>query len=442
VQTATRPGKLAAFATGAARSLAAPAAARLPAFGPARLLDRLVASLRAGALTVHLPDGRVLRRQGAEAGPEASVTLHRWRPLLRLALRGDIGLAESYRDGDWSTHDLAALLELGTRNAAAWDGDTFAAWPLRLLLRLGHGWRANTRRGSRRNIAFHYDLGNDFYRLWLDADLVYSSGLYREGTSSLEDAQAQKLARIVELLELPGVPSARVLEIGCGWGALACTLARHGAAHVTGITLSAEQLAHARARARREGLEERVDLRLEDYRDGAGRFERIVSIEMIEAVGERYWSTYFDTLRERLQPGGIAVIQAITIADGYFERYRRHPDFIQRFIFPGGMLPSPGALQREASRAGLDVEVCETFGASYAATLAEWRRRFRSAGPAVAALGFDERFRRLWEYYLCYCEAGFRCGRVDVGLYRLTRRADADQSIRAATSNPSRGPRG
>ncbi|MDQ8020805.1 MAG: cyclopropane-fatty-acyl-phospholipid synthase family protein [Moraxellaceae bacterium] len=389
-----------------------------------RLAQALLARLQAGSIELRLPDGTRLHGEGTAPGPAASIHLHRWRPLLRMLLRGDIGLAESYRDGDWSTPDLTALLEAGIRNDTGWDDELAAAWPLRLLLQLGHRRRDNTRRGSRRNIAFHYDLGNDFYRHWLDPDLVYSSGIYRRADDTLEQAQAAKLRRVAELLELPaGDAPARVLEIGCGWGALACALAHTADAHVTGLTLSSEQLAHAQERVVREGLSDRIDLRLQDYRapEGHGEYDRIVSIEMIEAVGERHWPTYFRTLHDRLKPGGVAVIQAITIDDARFEHYRRNVDFIQRFIFPGGMLPSPGALQRETERAGLQLTASETFGPSYAATLVEWRRRFRQAWPAIAALGFDARFGRLWEYYLSYCEAGFRSGRVDVGLYTLQR---------------------
>jgi cyclopropane-fatty-acyl-phospholipid synthase len=260
-------------------------------------------------------------------------------------------------------------------------------------------------------------MGNAFYAQWLDPDMIYSSALYATGSESLEEAQAAKIDRIAELLA--PAPGATVLEIGCGWGALALALARTHGAHVTGLTLSTEQLAHARQRVDEEGLAPRVDLRLQDYRDVEGCYDRIVSIEMLEAVGERYWPVYFGTLRERLAPGGVAVVQVITIADAHFDRYRSSPDFIQRFIFPGGMLPSVGALNAEAARAGLALERAESFGASYAATLAEWRHRFLAAWPAIEPLGYDAAFKRLWEYYLCYCEAGFRSGRVDVGLFTL-----------------------
>ena len=382
-----------------------------------RLLARLLRSLSHGALGVQLPDGSRVEGRGAAEGPEASIALKRWRPLARLLLQGDLGLAASYRDGDWTTPDLSALLEFGIRNEASWGRVLEGSWFARRLGDLFRMSRANTRRGSRRNIAFHYDMGNDFYAQWLDPALIYSSALYASGDESLEAAQAAKLDRILALLDL--APQATVLEIGCGWGALAAALAARHGARVTGLTLSTEQLAHARQQVREQGLGD-VDLRLQDYRDVEGRYDRIVSIEMLEAVGERYWPLYFDTLRERLAPGGSGVLQVITIADDHFDRYRGSTDFVQRFIFPGGKLPSVSAMKAQAGRAGLVLQAAESFGASYALTLAEWRRRFHAAWPAIAALGYDDAFRRLWEYYLCYCEAGFRSGRVDVGLFTFS----------------------
>jgi cyclopropane-fatty-acyl-phospholipid synthase len=415
------PNPAAAWAdehTGRAGRASAPAA--LLAWPLRRLLTRLLRDVACGSIEITLPDGRRLRGHGPLPGPHAAIELRRWRSLGRLALEGDIGLAESYRDGDWTTPDLTAVLEFGIRNEASWGGALDASWPARWLSRAVHARRANTRRGSRRNIAFHYDLGNEFYAQWLDPELIYSSALYADPAQSLEAAQAAKLERVATLLRLDGLGAdARLLEIGCGWGALALRLARRHPAHLTGITLSAEQLAHAQARVEREGAAGQVELRLQDYRDVRGRFDRIVSIEMLEAVGERYWPVYFQTLRDRLRPGGVAVVQVITIADAHFEKYRRGADFIQRFIFPGGMLPSPGALKAGAAQAGLALRTEERFGPSYEATLVEWRRRFLHAWPQIAALGFDDAFRRLWEYYLCYCEAGFRSGRVDVGLYVL-----------------------
>jgi cyclopropane-fatty-acyl-phospholipid synthase len=396
---------------------AAHPAAPAPAFS---LMRRLLARTRFGRLALTLPNGRCVDVAGAEPGPHAGLRLRRWRPLWRLVLEGDVGLALSFRDGDWDTPDLPVLLEFGLANEAAWGSLLEGRGPARAIARLAHRLHANTRRGSRHNIAFHYDLGNAFYRRWLDDTMLYSSALYADDPDdTLEAAQARRLARIVEMLQLPA--GAEVLEIGCGWGTLAATLARQAGARVTGLTLSTEQLAFARERAAAWGVADRVDLRLQDYRDVSGQFDRIVSIEMIEAVGEAYWPTYFATLRERLVPGGVAVLQAITISDAQFASYRKGTDFIQRCIFPGGMLPCLRVLREAAARAGMVVEEEQSFGAGYARTLVEWRRRFVAAWPEIETLGFDDAFRRLWTYYLCYCEAGFRDGRVDVGLYRLRR---------------------
>lgn len=388
---------------------------------PARaLLQWLLRRVQRGSLAIELPGGERLQARGAEAGPEAVLHLHRWRALRRLLTQGDLGLALSYRDGDWYSPDLTALLMLGAANDEAWGSLMDGRGPWRALTRLWHRAHANTRRGSRHNIAFHYDLGNAFYAQWLDPSMLYSSALFSQADASLEEAQAAKLEAILQSLETP--PRARVLEVGIGWGTLAATLAQRHEAQVTGLTLSREQLAHARQLGEQLGVASRLDLRLQDYRDVQGRFERIVSIEMLEAVGEAYWPEYFAMLRERLAPGGQAVLQVITIGERWFPRYRRGADFIQRCVFPGGMLPTRAALRERAQEAGLALEEGLHFGASYALTLAAWRRRFLAAWPGIAPLGFDERFRRLWEYYLCYCEAGFRTGRIDVGLYRLRHR--------------------
>ncbi|MBO9514905.1 MAG: class I SAM-dependent methyltransferase [Variovorax sp.] len=380
-----------------------------------RWLLRLTRGLRVGTLRIALPNGQRIDVQGTGPGPHAVLILHRWRAVLRMITNGDIGLARSYRDGDWSSPDLLSVMALALENEAHLGAGAGGSRAMQCVDRIRHRLRANTRKGSRDNIAFHYDLGNDFYKLWLDAELNYSSGIYGSGSESLEEAQAAKMARILDLLK-PDEGS-DVLEIGCGWGALALAIAQRHRARVTGLTLSTQQLAHARQRVAGEGLQASVDLRLQDYRDVGGTYDRIVSIEMLEAVGQAFWPGYFRVLRERLRPGGHAVLQVITIADEHFDLYSRRADFIQRFIFPGGMLPSWSALQSQALGAGLAIERAAAFGQSYAATLAHWRARFLQAREAVESAGFDASFRRLWEYYLCYCEAGFRAGRVDVGLY-------------------------
>jgi cyclopropane-fatty-acyl-phospholipid synthase len=291
-------------------------------------------------------------------------------------------------------------------------------WPARIFNRVRHLLRANSKAGSRRNIAFHYDLGNAFYERWLDRSMTYSSALYAHPDQTLEDAQEAKLSRVEQLLDLRG--GEKVLEIGCGWGALAMRLA-HAGARVTGVTLSSEQLAFSRQRVEQQAVVGKVAFDMTDYRDLEGCYDRIVSIEMLEAVGEVYWPIYFKTLHNRLNAGGIAVLQVITIDEARFDAYRGSADFIQRHIFPGGMLPTKAIIVELSARAGLKLVSTQSFGQSYAATLSEWRKRFLASWPSIAEMGFPERFRRLWDYYLCYCEAGFRAETIDVGFYVLAK---------------------
>lgn len=383
------------------------------------LVDRLLRSRGIGRLHLTLPSGASAIVGDRTATGEARLELRSYAALWRIARRGALGFAESYMDGEIDTPDLKALFEFYMANEAAITRALPAINETRKTDRRFHVARSNTRDGSRRNIADHYDLGNAFYRLWLDQSLLYSSGIYTDDAASLESAQQEKLRRIIAALELgPGVS---LLEIGCGWGALAMAAAATGA-HVDAITISAEQLAEVQARIKAAGLDTRIDARFEDYRDTEGTFDRLVSIEMIEAVGEEHWPVYFRTLAARLRPGGHGIIQAITIREDAFDGYRSNPDFIQRYIFPGGMLPTVKLMQERATEAGLVFETVEEFGRSYALTLAEWRRRFDAAWPQIASLGFDERFRRMWLYYLIYCEVGFERGLIDVGLYRLRKR--------------------
>jgi cyclopropane-fatty-acyl-phospholipid synthase len=382
-----------------------------------RLLARLLPPLASGRLRIVLPGGQTLDRAGVGPGPDTTVILHRWRALRRLATGGDVGFAEAWIDGDWTSPDLTAVIRLGIRNAHGFESALRGSAVMRLANRLRHRMRANSKTRSPRNIEAHYDLGNDFYRFWLDPAMLYSSALWNATTESLEHAQRQKLDRVCELLCLSG--GEKLLEIGSGWGALASRLACEPETYVTGITLSPSQLEWARRDVNARGLADKVDLRLQDYRDVAGTFDRIVSIEMFEAVGEAYWPLYFETLARSLTLKGRVVLQVITIAEDRYGAYRNEVDFIQKHVFPGGFLPTKSTLKASIEQAGLRLTASENFGASYARTLVEWRRHFNSHWDDIARQGFDDRFRRLWEYYFCYCEAGFLEGTVDVGLYTI-----------------------
>jgi cyclopropane-fatty-acyl-phospholipid synthase len=389
-----------------------------------RAILAAAARIEIGRLTVFVPSGRRHQFAGPRPGPDATLVLRAPRAARRILFGGNVGFAEAYMDGEIDSPDLAALLELAARNEAAINDIHYGkasrlGAAVGLARRLWHALRPNTRRGSKRNIAYHYDLGNEFYRRWLDPSMAYSSAVYRDGAADLEEAQRAKFARMAELLAVR--PGQRVLEIGCGWGSFAAYLAREFRAHVTAITVSREQLTHTQARVQKEGLGDLVEARFVDYRDVEGRFDRIASIEMFEAVGEKYWPAYFGKLRDSLAPGGRAALQIITIADRFFESYRGGVDFIQRYIFPGGMLPSDAALKAQFDRAGLTLDRQDFFGLDYAETLAEWNRCFQRAWPEIQTLGFDQRFKRMWEFYLAYCEAGFRSGSTDVTQVALVR---------------------
>mgnify|MGYP000029014289 CR=1 FL=1 len=389
--------------------------------------DRVLAGITDGQLTLTWPDGSATRHgtHSTEPGHDAHIVLHNFRPVRQMMLNGEVGFAESYLRGDWSADNLVDLFELVMRNETAIADATSGSRLARTLNTVRHALNRNSERGSRRNIAFHYDLGNEFYRLWLDPGMNYSSALFEREGASLSEAQEAKLERVAELVAPE--PGARVLEIGCGWGAMAHRLATTRGSHVSGISLSDEQLAwarerHAVASGERGGSTEFLH---RDYRLVEGRYDHVVSIEMFEAVGECYWNTYFAKLAGLLEHGGTAVLQVITILEERFETYRSSPDFIQRYIFPGGMLPSRTHLAELAERAGFDLVRTEWFGTSYAQTLERWRERFEQVSREVRAQGFDERFVRMWRYYLAYCEAGFRHGSTDVGLLVLRRRAAA-----------------
>ncbi|HET6157470.1 MAG TPA: cyclopropane-fatty-acyl-phospholipid synthase family protein [Dongiaceae bacterium] len=384
-----------------------------------RTLSGAVRHLAVGQLTLIGPDGGSEMFAASKPGPHATLEIKRPRAVWRLFTGGDVGFAESYLAGDWDSPDLAALIELAARNEAAMTEAIRGFGVVRAWHRLRHLLRPNSRTGSRRNIADHYDLGNDFYRLWLDPTMTYSSAIFAEPQQQLSDGQIAKYRRLAESLDLKR--GHRVLEIGCGWGGFAEFTAANYGCHVTGITLSQKQQRFAEARVAQAGLKDQVRIALTDYRDVTGPFDRIASIEMFEAVGEAHWQTFFHKVRDLLAPGGLAALQVILIEEDRFDLYRRSADFIQRYVFPGGMLPSPRAFARAAEAARLKIDETFHFGLDYARTLSLWQREFQQAWPRVAHLGFDARFKRLWEYYLAYCEGGFRAGSIDVAQFRIVR---------------------
>jgi cyclopropane-fatty-acyl-phospholipid synthase len=379
----------------------------------AQLLFNLLRKLARGRLELVTPAGERLEFAGAQPGPAARLELRDWEVCGQIVRSGDIGFAECWMAGRWNTPDLTALLTLAAVNHAALEEAVYGQWWGRIADLLRQLARTNTRWQARRNIHAHYDLGNEFYARWLDPSMTYSSALFEGDLGrSLEQAQTAKYERILQRLDAR--PGETILEIGCGWGGFAEHAARTRGCRVHGVTISRRQLEYATARIERAGLAGRVQLTFTDYRDIAGQYDHIVSVEMIEAVGERYWPCYFETLAQRLRPGGRAVIQAITIDDALFARYRGGTDFIRRYIFPGGMLASPSAFREQARRAGLALTDAYAFGPDYAETLKRWLASFERSWPALRGAGFDERFRRLWSFYLAYCEAGFRAGTTDV----------------------------
>jgi cyclopropane-fatty-acyl-phospholipid synthase len=435
----------------ASAQTASPAGFALPRNAPAaaRTLLQLLQRLKHGSLTLQLPDGSV-QRFGSVQGAHASLQMHNWNMCGAVLKSGDIGFAESFIAGDWSTPNLTALLSLMVANRREVEDAIYGSWLGRLAYRVRHLLNRNSKANSRKNIHAHYDLGNAFYELWLDGTMNYSSAWFERPEMSMREAQ---LAKVRRALQMAGVQTGdRVLEIGCGWGALAEMATTEFGASVTGVTLSTEQLAFAQARMQRLGVpligtmptagppqggqapaggsdpcERRsvgADLRLQDYRDiDDGPYDAVCSIEMLEAVGREYWPTYFSRVAQLLKPGGQACIQSIVIDDALFERYIAGTDFIQQYIFPGGCLPSPGALRAEAARADLEVVDEMGFGLDYARTLKHWREDFLHQQQQVLALGFDQRFLRIWEFYLAYCEAAFEGRNIDVVQYTLRKPA-------------------
>lgn len=399
-----------------AAPVAVPARARKQPVPPsAAIVMRLLEKIRHGTLQLRTPDGGQL--VFGAGGVPVTLELRNWKVFGAAMRSGDIGFAESYIAGDWHTSSLPALIELLANNRSQVESALYGSWWGRLAYRVRHLMNRNSRTGSRKNIHAHYDIGNAFYKLWLDPSMTYSSALFTaDSGADLALAQAEKYRAVLRQLRIE--PGQRVLEIGCGWGGFAEIAARNGV-HVTGLTLSEQQLAYATQRLQDAGLEHMARLKLCDYRDSDGQYDAVASIEMFEAVGEQYWPSYFECIARNLKRGGRACVQTIVIADELFERYRKGTDFIQQYIVPGGMLPSPQVFTRMAGECGLTVTREFSFGIDYADTLAAWRSAFHASLGAVRAQGFDERFIRTWDFYLAYCEAAFRARNTSVMHFTL-----------------------
>ena len=377
----------------------------------ARVFD-LVGKLNSGRVDFVLPDGRRFRAEGSKPGPVAEVTINNPDVFARLVREGDLGFCDAYLDGWWTTPDLQAFMDF----IHADNDDMYDGFPGMALVRAWEKARfwfqSNTKRQALKNISYHYDLGNDFYSLWLDDTMTYSSALFNTSQESLEKAQIAKYASMVDQMGVK--PGDHVLEIGCGWGGFAEYAAKERGLKVTGLTISKEQLEYAQNRIKNKGLSDKVNFKLQDYRDETGVYDGVASIEMFEAVGEKYWPVYFDKIKQCLKPGKQATLQIITIQDARWEVYRKSVDFIQKYIFPGGMLPSPSVLRKEVHRAGLSVQHSIEFGKSYSQTLRRWFEVFNNKWDNISAMGFDDRFRRMWNFYLTSCAATFESGNCDV----------------------------
>lgn len=406
------------FATGGS------ALARLMAGGLRRVLERVDRGLQRGVIEATLPDGSHRTLGGRAPGPAPVVRLLSWRALGRLMTSGSVGWYKAWERGEWSSPDPVPLFELFMLNGESLGNTGRAKGLFRLINALAHRFRGNDKEGARENISHHYDLGNDFYRAWLDASMTYSSAVFAEPISqaeSLESAQERKIRLLLDRLELE--PGQRLLDIGCGWGGLAKVAARDCGVDVVGLTLSEEQKAFCDDRMARAGLSDRVEIRLQDYRDARGPFDALASVEMVEAVGQEYWPAYIESVARVLKPGGRAALQLISIREPLFEGYAANADFIQTYIFPGGMLISEKRLQALAEAAGLEWRDRKGYGFHYAETLKRWRARYdRAVAEDRLPDGFDQQFHQLWRYYLMYCEGGFRGGGIDVAQVTLVKR--------------------
>jgi cyclopropane-fatty-acyl-phospholipid synthase len=382
-----------------------------------KILRKVTLSIKSGCITFELTDGQKIHCDSGNIGPHALIKIHSFTALKRILSGGYLGFAEGYINQEWTTPSLPTVFQFGTANLDVLDQNLTNNLLVRLLNSLSNFVYRNNKTGSRRNISKHYDLGNDFFSEWLDSSMTYSSALYSNDTDQLCSAQNKKYQRIIDVLNI--TENDKVLEIGCGWGGFAEYAARKTGAMISGITISQEQHTFASERINKAGLSHQVGIHLTDYRDVTGLYDKIVSIEMLEAVGEAYWPLYFKILSDRLHTTGSAMIQVITIPDDYFSFYRKSTDFIQRYIFPGGMLLCPSKIKEHGNAAGLSINDAHMFGDSYSKTIEEWQKSFQIQWHKIENLGFDERFKRIWEYYLDYTSAGFKSGSIDVGQFHL-----------------------
>ena len=381
-------------------------------------LEKMLKNLKIGEICVTFPYGEIKSFKGVNPGPIADVTFLTEKSIKDTILGGSLGFCEAFIEGDIKSSNISKLIEIGGHEESGLNTSGKGYYFFKLLNKAFHLLNNNSINGSKRNISAHYDLGNNFYGLWLDKSMTYSSAYFKNNKESLFQAQQNKYSKISKIVNLE--KRSKVLEIGCGWGGFAEFAARNYKSLVTAITVSKEQFAFAKKRVEKNGLKESIDVKLIDYRKIKGSFDRIISIEMIEAVGEKYWPIYFNQIKKLLKPNGNAVIQVITIDDKYFDDYKKFPDFIQKYIFPGGMLPSISALEEPIHQSGLKIDKVDSFGKDYASTLSIWNKQFNKAWPKISKLGFDNRFYRMWNLYFSYCEGGFRSGSIDVKQIKLS----------------------
>lgn len=383
------------------------------------LFCSVLSQAKYGKIKVSNKKHLLFEQNGLKSGPNVKIQIHDFKCVSNFFLKGDLGWAESYIENMWDTEDLTGFLEWGALNFHCFSDFIRGKWYIILFLRFKHFLNSNSKKGSRKNISFHYDLGNEFYKHWLDKSMTYSSAIFSNKSQKLYDAQINKFNNLVSLCDIKSNDS--VLEVGCGWGSFSIYLAKIVKARVTAITISKKQFELVRKRILDENLSDRIDVKLLDYRDLKGKFDKIVSIEMFEAVGEKYWSLFFRILKKNLKIGGKIGLQTITIKDNYFLSYKKFPDFIQTYIFPGGMLPSLYALNKTLDSEGLRILKENLFGQHYAKTINVWRRSFDSSWIDIKKSGFDISFKRLWSYYLSYCEGGFKSGNINVGQFLIGR---------------------